>query len=184
MRDARPSPMTADLLSALAFAARQHAGQRRKGADDAPYVNHVIDVAHRLAQAGVADRATLLAAVLHDTVEDTDATPDEIADLFGADVAAIVDEVTDDKSLPKDERKRLQVEHAPHMSDPARRLKMADKASNVHDVGAHPPAGWSHERLMAYLDWAVDVVDGCRSASPALAAAFDAELAEARRRLS
>lgn len=175
--------MTADLLAALAFAARRHASQRRKGADQTPYVNHVIDVAHRLAQAGVADRETLLAAVLHDTVEDTGATPDEIAAMFGADVAALVGEVTDDTSLPKDERKRLQVAHAPTMSAAARRLKMADKASNVRDVGAHPPDGWPHERLVGYLDWAEAVVAGCRSASPALAAAFDAELAEARRRV-
>lgn len=172
------------LLHALHFAAERHAHQRRKGAAALPYVNHCIEVALRLARAGVTDEATLLAAVLHDTVEDTATTPAELLERFGPEVAALVAEVTDDKSLAKAERKALQVAHAPSRSPGARAIKLADKTCNVRDVSRDPPGHWDHARRVAYLDWAERVVAGLRGAHPALEAEFDRVLAEGRARLA
>lgn len=182
MTDTTP---TTRLLAALAFAADRHRAQRRKGADGGPYVNHLIAVADLLARVGgVTDPVTLAAAVLHDTVEDTATTAADLASFFGPDVAGVVAEVTDDKSLPKAERKRLQVEHGPHLSERARLVKLADKVSNVGDVGAAPPLGWDHARRVAYFDWAEAVVAGLRGVNPALDAAFDEALAGGRARLA
>src|SRR5579871_3963104 len=115
------------ILDALVFAADKHRNQRRKDHDASPYINHPIALANILVnEAGVSDPIVVVAAVLHDTVEDTDATPDEITARFGPAVSAIVAEVTDDKRLPKDERKRRQVEHAPHASFRAQQVKIAD----------------------------------------------------------
>ena len=116
---------------------------------------------------------TLLAAILHDTVEDTDTTFEEIAAMFGRKVADVVREVTDDKRLAKPERKRLQIEHAPHVSKRAALVKLADKTSNLRDVAANPPEGWPLARRRAYFDWAKAVVDGLPPVSKALRAAFD-----------
>lgn len=176
-----PSHDLATLLRAVAFSADRHRDQRRKGADAAPYVNHPIDVATVLANVGgVTDVTTLVAAVLHDTVEDTGTRPEEIEAEFGPAVRAIVDEVTDDKSLPKAERKRLQVEHAPHLSLAARTLKLGDKICNVVDLARDPPADWTFARRAEYIDWAARVVAGCRGVNPALERRFDEVLAEAR----
>lgn len=170
------------LARAFDFAARLHAGQRRKGPRAEPYVNHLSDVARRLAEAtGGRDPDLVIAGVLHDAVEDTDATPDDIAVAFGADVAAVVAEVTDDKSLPKDVRKRLQVERTPHKSVRARRLKLADLASNLTSLADDPPARWPLERRRAYVTWAEAVAAGCRGVDAALEAGVDAALAAARR---
>ena len=169
----RPS-IESQLFEALAFAAHKHRQQRRKDVEASPYINHPIALARTLAvEGGVVDTATLIAAVLHDTVEDTDTTLEEIRALFGATVAAAVGEVTDDRTLAKPERKRLQIEHAPHMSRRAALVKLADKTSNLRDVAANPPRGWPLERRRAYFDWAKAVVDQLPPVSKRLRAAFD-----------
>ncbi len=168
-------------VRALTFAADKHQNQRRKGHDRLPYVNHLIRVTDLLWREGeVRDVPTLVAALLHDTLEDTDATADELETLFGAAVLAIVREVTDDKMLPKATRKQLQIEHAPHLSTAARLIKLADKIDNVYDVSHNSPEGWSHERQIAYLDWAEAVVAGLRGVNRALESHFDAVLCESR----
>ena len=169
------------LLQALHFAAEKHRHQRRKDHDRSPYINHPIDVAMTLWKvAGVRDTATLIAAILHDTLEDTAATPEEIEELFGPDVLALVQEVTDDKRLPREERKRLQVVHAPGKSAAAKLIKLADKLHNVRDVGHSPPPDWSLQRRVEYLDWTERVVAGLRGANPALEALYDETMCEAR----
>ncbi|WP_299324093.1 HD domain-containing protein [Parasphingopyxis sp.] len=165
------------LLDAAQFAADRHRDQRRKGADATPYINHPLDVAALLARHGVDDIEILTAAVLHDTVEDTETSIEEIEARFGVRVAGIVSEVTDDKSLEKAERKRLQVEHAPHKSREAKLVKIADKTSNLHDIVAAPP-DWPVERKRDYFDWAERVVAGLRGQHEGLDAAFDAALAQ------
>lgn len=174
-----PGDSTArDLLQAVEFAAHKHRDQRRKDIDASPYINHPIQVAEMIVRVGgVDDTATLMAAILHDTVEDTEATAEEIEEVFGPEVRDLVMEVTDDKSLPKPERKRLQMEHAPHMSERARLIKLADKTCNVRDIGRSPPADWDAERRAEYLAWAKSVVDGCRGTNAALERYFDECLA-------
>ena len=164
------------LLDAAQFAADRHRDQRRKGADATPYINHPLDVAALLAKHGIDDIDILTAAILHDTVEDTETSIAELEGRFGRRVAAIVGEVTDDKSLEKAERKRLQVEHAPHKSREAKLVKIADKTSNLHDIVAAPP-DWPVERKRDYFDWGKDVVDGMRGVHAELEAAFDAAYA-------
>ena len=140
------------LFEALAFAARKHRSQRRKDAEASLYINHPIALARTLVvEGGVTDTKTLIAAVLHDTVEDTDTSFEEIAGLFGRKVAEVVREVTDDKTLRKPERKRAQIEHAPHMSKRAALVKLADKTSNLRDVATNPPRGWPLARRRAYF---------------------------------
>lgn len=170
----------ARIFQALAYAAGQHKDQRRKGSDQIPYINHPIEVAELLYQVGkVRDVNLLLAAILHDTVEDTTSTPEEIEALFGPQVRSLVLEVSDDKSLPKAERKRLQVVHAPHQSELAKQLKLADKICNIRDVIFHPPADWSNERRVEYIAWASAVVAGLRGANLALEEEFDRLVAQA-----
>jgi guanosine-3',5'-bis(diphosphate) 3'-pyrophosphohydrolase len=163
------------LLKALAFAAHKHRDQRRKDAEASPYINHPIALADVLVnEGGVSDVQVLCAALLHDTVEDTATTPEELAEAFGPRIARIVAEVTDDKTLPKAERKRLQVEHASSISREAKLVKLADKICNLRDVAVRPPAGWNLERRREYFEWAKSVVDRLRGVHPALEAAFDA----------
>lgn len=170
---------TALILRAAAFAAHKHRDQRRKDVRASPYINHPIELARVLAEVGgVTDAVTLSAALLHDTLEDTDTTPEELQRAFGPEVAAVVAEVSDDKALPKAERKRLQVEHAATISDRAKRVKLADKISNLTDAVHAPPASWSLERRRAYFDWARSVIDRLRGVDPALEAAFDAAYAQ------
>ena len=165
------------LLDALAFAADKHRNQRRKDAEASPYINHPIALANVLAnEGGVDDDTVLSAAILHDTIEDTETSADELRCRFGEAITAIVLEVTDDKDLPKAERKRLQVEHAPHISHGAKLVKLADKICNLRDMAASPPAKWTLERKQAYFDWAKAVVDGLRGAHPVLEQAFDESL--------
>ena len=162
------------LFEALAFAAHKHRAQRRKDVEASPYINHPIALARTLTvEGGIRDTKTLIAAVLHDTVEDTDTTFDEIEALFGAKVGNVVREVTDDTTLEKADRKRLQIEHAPHMSRRAALVKLADKTSNLRDVATSPPRGWPLERKRAYFDWAKAVVDQLPPVSKRLRAAFD-----------
>jgi len=164
------------ILRAAAFAAERHRDQRRKGKDASPYINHPLALANLLAHdCGERDATVLMAALLHDTVEDTGTTFAEIEQLFGNDVAAIVREVTDDKLLPKAERKRLQVEHAAHISRPAKLVKLADKICNLRDLNSSPPADWTRQRLREYFDWAKAVVDRMRGVHPQLEELFDRE---------
>lgn len=150
-----------ELLRALDFAAVKHRDQRRKGAEASPYINHSIQVARILADAGVSDIATLQAAILHDTIEDTQTTPAELEHSFGHVVRTLVDEVTDDKRLPKEERKRRQIEAAASLSAKAKAIKIADKIANIMDVADAPPRDWTLDRRREYLEWAERVVAGC-----------------------
>jgi GTP diphosphokinase / guanosine-3',5'-bis(diphosphate) 3'-diphosphatase len=162
------------LIAAVAFAAHKHRNQRRKDAEASPYINHPISLANVLAnEGGIEDERTLVAAILHDTIEDTETTEQELSKEFGADVAGIVIEVTDDKSLPKAERKRLQVEHASTISRRAKLVKLADKICNLRNVAGNPPADWPLQRRQEYFDWAKAVVDQLRGVHPGLEALFD-----------
>ncbi|MBS1957175.1 MAG: bifunctional (p)ppGpp synthetase/guanosine-3',5'-bis(diphosphate) 3'-pyrophosphohydrolase [Cyanobacteria bacterium SZAS-4] len=169
------------LFEALDFAASKHQFQRRKGSTETPYINHPIDVARRLVGAGEEDPQVLIAAILHDTVEDTETTFDQIATKFGAEVASLVKECTDDKSLPKAERKRLQIENAPHKSRKAKCIKIADKISNVADMKFHAPPDWSLEQITDYLTWTEQVVRGLSGVNEILESEFAQAVAEARK---
>jgi guanosine-3',5'-bis(diphosphate) 3'-pyrophosphohydrolase len=178
------SASPATLLQAAAFAAGKHQNQRRKDAEASPYINHPLAVASVLAvEAGVCDGALLVAALLHDTVEDTETTHQELCELFGEAVARLVREVTDDKSLPKHVRKELQVEHAAAASDEAKQLKVADKICNMRDIVGNPPTDWSRQRKVDYLDWADRVVANCRGGNERLDAVYDQVLSGARKAL-
>jgi guanosine-3',5'-bis(diphosphate) 3'-pyrophosphohydrolase len=172
------------LLEAASFSAKKHRYQKRKGKDGEPYINHPLEVSNLLANIGkIEDYDILIAAILHDTIEDTETTPEEITALFGEKVCNYVLEVTDDKSLPKAERKRLQIEHAPHLSDGAKQIKLADKISNITDVMNNPPHHWSPERRDEYITWGEQVVAGLRGVNPYLEKYFDDLIAKAREKL-
>lgn len=146
---------------ALDFAARKHTAQRRKGEAHEPYINHLAEVALLLAEATEGkDLNLVLAGLLHDTIEDTKTTYEELVEEFDKDVAGLVREVTDDKSLPKAERKELQVQTAPHKSDRAKMIKIADKISNLQSILNSPPAGWGEKLKREYFEWAAKVVKG------------------------
>ena len=163
------------LMRAAALAAGKHRDQRRKGAEASPYINHPIELARILTEeGGVTDTATLCAALLHDTLEDTETSPAELAAGFGPIISGVVAEVTDNTSLPKADRKRLQVEHAAQISRRAKLVKLADKIANLRDVANSPPTGWSLERRQEYFDWAKEVIDQVRGVHPRLEAVFDA----------
>lgn len=162
-------------LRTASFAAQKHASQKRLDTAGTPYINHPLEVAHLLSvhyhAAGRAD--VIVAALLHDTVEDTNTTFAELEELFGVDVTNLVREVTDDKSLEKMERKRLQVEHTAHISHGAKAIKMADKISNLRSIQREIPVGWTHERACAYFVWAKQVTDQCRGVCAALEQMLD-----------
>jgi guanosine-3',5'-bis(diphosphate) 3'-pyrophosphohydrolase len=169
------------IMQAADFAARRHAGQRRKGAAAEPYVNHLLEVATLLAEAtGGSDAALIAAALLHDSLEDTATEYEELDARFGADIAALVAAVTDDKSLPKAERKRRQIESAPSAAPRVKLLKIADKTSNVRALVVSPPSNWDVARVPDYIDWAEKVVAGCRGLNAVLERAFDAAVTDAR----
>lgn len=162
-------------IKAVAFAAEKHRDQRRKDADASPYINHPIALANVLAnEGGILDLSVLCAAILHDTIEDTETTADDLQDLFGSKVTSIVLEVTDDKSLEKHVRKQRQIEHASHISHEAKLVKLADKICNLRDILASPPADWSAERKQIYFDWSAQVVAGMRGTHSGLESIFDA----------
>jgi guanosine-3',5'-bis(diphosphate) 3'-pyrophosphohydrolase len=170
-----PEKDLALLFRALAFAAHKHRDQRRKDAEASPYINHPIALAEILAGEGsVSDAEVLAAALLHDTIEDTDTSPAELQREFGARIASMVAEVTDDKDLPKAERKRLQIVHAAGISPGAKLVKLADKICNLRDVADRPPAKWDLQRRQEYFEWAKNVIDQLRGTHPKLEAAFDA----------
>jgi (p)ppGpp synthase/HD superfamily hydrolase len=172
------------VLRAADAAARWHAHQRRKGAAQEPYINHLLEVAKLVAEAtGGAEPDPVIAALLHDAIEDQGVTAETIAGEFGKPVAEIVMEVTDDKSLPKEVRKRKQVENAPNISREAKLVKLADKISNVRTISTSPPPDWSAQRRLEYIEWARQVVAGLRGTSPWLEAQFDDAAEQAMRSL-
>lgn len=176
------------ILKSLEFAAFRHKGQLRKGEGSTPYINHPIQVANLLANyAGETDPVLISAAILHDVVEDTvnsslerDELVGEISEIFGEEILLLTLEVTDDKTLDKLERKRLQVENASHKSDRAKKLKIADKIMNLRDLTDNPPSDWSIERITGYFDWAENVVVGLRGINQKLDDKFDEALLKAR----
>ena len=162
------------LLKALAFAAHKHRDQRRKDVESSPYINHPIALANILCNEGhVTDTNVICAALLHDTVEDTDTTPEELQREFGGEIRGIVMDVTDDKTLEKAERKQRQIEHAAHISDQAKLVKLADKISNLRDVASNPPSDWDLQRRQGYFDWAMAVIDRLRGVHGPMEAIFD-----------
>lgn len=165
------------LIKAAVYAAEKHKYQRRKGFNQVPYINHPLKVAEMLTECGENNENLLIAAILHDVIEDTDASREEIAGLFGQEVSDLILEVTDDKDLPYAIRKELQVKGAPTLSENAKRLKVADKICNVRDILSYP-LDWSTERKLSYLDWAKQVVDGCRNINQQLDRVFDETLNE------
>lgn len=174
-----------EIFSALRFAADKHRSQLRKGEEVSPYINHPIEVAELLVRVGgVTDASLLQAAILHDTLEDTETTAHELDAAFGPAVRRLVEEVSDDKSLPKAERKRLQIEHGPGLSTAARQIKIADKICNVRDVTNKPPQDWPMTRRVEYLAWAKRVVAACRNVNPRLEQEFDEVLADGQARLA
>jgi len=173
------------VLRAAEMAARWHVHQRRKGIAQEPYVNHLLEVASLVAEAtGGTDPNLVIAALLHDAVEDQEVTVEGLASEFRQHVAEIVMEVTDDKSLPKEERKRKQGENAGRKSDKAKLIKLADKTSNLRALASSPAADWSIERRLEYIEWAKSVVAGLRGTSPWLEQQFDEAVAVAERSLN
>ncbi len=169
---------TAILIAAVHFAADKHRDQRRKDKAATPYINHPVSLAHILVdEGGIEDSDVLCAALLHDTIEDTETTAEDLVAHFGERITSIVLEVTDDTSQHFTVRKQAQIDHAPHMSPEAKLVKLADKISNLRDLLAFPPADWTPERKQAYMDFSVAVVDGLRGTNAALEVAFDALVA-------
>ena len=162
------------IIKAAYFASVKHREQRRKDTEKTPYINHPLALANVLAvECGVDDVEVICGALLHDTIEDTDTTEEELLEAFGEQITRIVLEVTDDKTLEWGARKEAQVRNAPHTSDQAKLIKLADKISNLRDLVASPPSDWSLERKQEYFDWAARVVDGVRGVHPELEALFD-----------
>jgi guanosine-3',5'-bis(diphosphate) 3'-pyrophosphohydrolase len=172
-------------LAALRFSADKHRNQRRKDAVKTPYINHPIEVVEVLwFVGGIRDLTILIAAILHDTIEDTGTSPEEIQHHFGEEVLRLVLEVSDNKSLPKMERKRLQIESAPHKSHMARCIKLADFICNLRDLEQLPPADWPLERIQDYLLWTESVVSGLRGANSELEKCCDMQLASAKKKVN
>jgi (p)ppGpp synthase/HD superfamily hydrolase len=162
-----------DVLKAARFASVRHVSQKRKGATGEPYLNHLIEVADLVSQAiAEPDSNLIAAALLHDVIEDTRTTKEELVGEFGTDIAGLVAEVTDDKRLPKAERKRLQIEHAPHLTPRAQTIKIADKISNLRGILSSPPEDWDLRRKREYFEWAHRVVEACTAPNPLLKAEF------------
>lgn len=162
------------VISALNFAAKKHRDQRRKDHAASPYINHPISLADILVnEAGISDESVIAAAILHDTIEDTDTTPDEIERHFGAKIRSIVEEVTDDMKLPREERKALQIRHASALSNEAALIKLADKIANLRDLNKTPPLKWSDERKQDYRLWAQQVISNIQDPDPRLLALFN-----------
>jgi guanosine-3',5'-bis(diphosphate) 3'-pyrophosphohydrolase len=173
------------LLKAAHFAAQKHSRQRRKNVDASPYINHPIEVAEHLSRVGcIDDEEILIAALLHDTIEDTKTTQEEIIAEFGDRVASLVLECTDDKNLEKLERKRLQVVNAGHKSPDAKMIKISDKTCNLRSILSDPPRGWSLNRQKEYFLWAQQVVSGLLGVNQALDDCVQSVLQEGLQKLS
>lgn len=169
-----PDPLSL-ILRAAEFAAHKHRDQRRKDAGASPYINHPLSVASVLCnEGGISDPVILAAALLHDTLEDTETSYEELRGQFGEEIADVVVEVTDTKWLAKHSRKRLQISKAAHSSTRAAAVKIADKISNLRAMLATPPEGWTLQRKQEYFDWAAQVVAAVRGEHPALEQRFDA----------
>jgi len=172
------------VLKAVEFAAQKHAGQERKDLNASPYIDHPISVTRLIAEVGgINDPEILTAALLHDTLEDTDTSPEELEATFGKRVRLLVEEVTDNKSLPKDERKQMQIQHAPTLSPDAVLIKLGDKISNIIDVTDTPPTHWTLERRKKYLDWAEAVINNCPKVNNPLEQHFAEVLMKGRKLL-
>ena len=167
------------ILKAIDFAAKKHRDQRRKDKEATPYINHPIELAELLVnEGGITDIQVLVAAVLHDTIEDTETTYEELLDNFGKEIAQIVLEVTDNQALPKEERKRRQIQYASNSSEMAKLVKLADKVCNLRDISEHSPINWSLQRKRDYFDWAKAVVDEIRGTNQVLESLFDSQYAK------
>ncbi len=181
-------PDTALILKAIEFAAVRHRTQFRKGADKTPYINHPVQVANLLAgEGGEYDPVLLMASILHDVIEDTVDTAAEKDDLirlirkeFGEEVLSVTLEVTDDKMVEKNERKKQQIVNAPNISLNAKKLRLADKIMNIHDMIYNPPVDWSLQRISDYFDWCEKVVTGLGSVNNKLEIMFSKVLKEGR----
>jgi guanosine-3',5'-bis(diphosphate) 3'-pyrophosphohydrolase len=181
---AGPTGYIVQVLQAAEFAAHKHKGQRRKGETRRPYIGHCLEVARMIAEIAKSDDPTILsAAILHDTLEDTDTTREELIEAFGERVTDFVVQVTVDKSLPKKQRKKSQIEHAAHLSPGAKLIKLADKISNVRELGEDPRKDWSRKKLEKYFKWAKDVVESLGSVNADLEKAFAATVKEAEAKL-
>ena len=170
---------------ALEFATEKHKNQTRQNEEKSPYIVHPIAVRHILSElGGVEDAEVLAAALLHDTLEDTPTTRDELIENFGQRVCSLIEEVSDDKTLPRQTRKDLQVKHAPQLSKGAVLIKLGDKISNVTDITNTPPINWGRSRCLEYLDWAEEVIQNCPKVNTALENHFDAVIAMGRKIIS
>ena len=172
------------ILKAAHFAAQKHRDQRRKDKEVSPYINHPISVAKIISEIGnIEDPEVLAAALLHDTIEDTETTVDELIDNFGERVCSLVQEVTDDKSLPKMERKQRQIEHAKEISEGAALIKLGDKISNVTDITNTPPTDWDSNRRLEYFEWAEKVINNCPKVNTSLEKYFKYSIQKGREKL-
>ena len=172
------------ILKAAHFAAKKHRDQRRKDEDASPYINHPISVAKIISEIGnVEDPEVLAAALLHDTIEDTETTIDELIDNFGERVCSLVQEVTDDKTLPRLQRKQRQIDHANEISEGAVLIKLGDKISNVTDIANIPPTNWDRNRRLEYFDWAEKVINNCPKVNEKLENHFKDSIQKGREKL-
>ncbi|XP_067653448.1 guanosine-3',5'-bis(diphosphate) 3'-pyrophosphohydrolase MESH1-like [Haliotis asinina] len=173
MQSTETCNITREIIRCANFSAIKHKDQRRKDPEMTPYINHPIGVAYILTEAGITDLSVIQTALLHDTVEDTSTTFDEIEAEFGKEVRDLVAELSDDKTLMKEDRKRLQIEHAPHASPKAKLVKLADKLHNLRDLQRTVPRGWSQQRVRRYFIWAAKVVAGLRGTNKIMEDALD-----------
>ena len=172
------------LLKAIRFASLKHKDQRRKDPGASPYINHPIAVAETLWRIGrVRDMATITSGILHDTLEDTETTSEELQAEFGEEIRSVVEEVSDDKGLSKADRKRLQVENANHRSRRARHIKLADKICNIQDIADCPPPDWTMDRKIEYIRWSRAVINEIRGTNAALETYFDSLCVETEQRI-
>ena len=172
------------ILKAAHFAAQKHRDQRRKDEDASPYINHPISVAKIISEIGnIEDPEVLAAALLHDTLEDTSTTREELIENFGQRVCSLVEEVSDDKTLPRQTRKDLQIQHAPQLSEGAVLIKLGDKISNVTDITNTPPTNWDSNRRLEYFDWAEKVIDNCPKVNTSLEKYFKDSIQKGREKL-
>jgi len=172
------------ITHALRFAAERHSSQRRKGQAKEPYVNHLAEVSELVADATEGKDVNLIAAaLLHDTIEDTETSSDELVATFNNDIAQLVADVTDDKSLPKQDQKNLQVVNSRAQNMRVKLLKLADKTSNLRSLANSPPENWNTERKQAYIDWAIKVAAGLKGVNPWLEERFDEALRGAQQAL-
>ena len=161
------------VLKAAFFSGEKHKDQRRRDAAETPYINHPLEVAHILMEeGGVTDAPTLAAALLHDTIEDTSTTREELLMIFGREVAELVVELTDLKTTTPEDKKRRELDHAQRLSEKAKRIKLADKTANIRDLATMPPANWGVDRTVDYFDFAAQIVEAVGDASPELVAVF------------